>query len=234
MIAYFHKFIFKNCHSLHMKIRSALIVGASGLIGGYCLRAILDDPAYTEVTVLVRKPIPITHIKLKVIVTDFSDLEQVLAPVSARDIFCCLGTTINKSGSQKAFRKIDLDLVLSVAGIMKRRGAEQFLVISSMGAARDAKAFYSRTKGAMELDLRGIGYDCLRILRPSLLLGKRPEFRLGERIGGMLAPLITPLMLGKLKRYAPVQAESVAYFMVKVAKDEPSMGVHIYESDLLR
>ncbi len=123
--------------------------------------------------------------------------------------------------------------VTTVAELMKRQGAKQFLVISAMGSDSKSKIFYNRTKGEMEEALKEIGYPCLRIFRPSLLLGKRDEFRLGERIGALLTPVLKPLMLGSLKKYAPVEAESVAKFMVKVAHVEPVSGVHVYESDMI-
>jgi uncharacterized protein YbjT (DUF2867 family) len=214
-----------------MTTRKALIVGATGLIGGHCLQRLLDDPGYSEVIALVRKPIVTTHKKLKIVETDFNHLEKDLDLISAHDVFCCLGTTIKKAGSREAFRKIDLDLVVIIAELMKKQGAEQFIVISSMGADKNSKVFYSRTKGEMEEVLKGIGYQCLRIIRPSLLLGKRDEFRLAERLGGIIFPLLKPLMVGGLRKYAPVQAESVAQFMVKVAQDVPITGVHFYESN---
>ena len=217
-----------------MPKRKALIVGASGLIGGHCLQTLLDDSFYTEVIALVRKPILTTHRKLKVVVTDFTDLEQVLAPISAHDVYCCLGTTIKKAGSPEAFRKIDFALVVTIAELMKKQGAEQFLVISSIGANKDSKVLYNRTKGEMEEALRGLDYDCLRIIRPSLLLGEREEFRIGERIGVLLSPLIKPLMIGNLRKYTPVQADSVGRFMVKIAQDEPVLGIHVYDFDMIQ
>jgi uncharacterized protein YbjT (DUF2867 family) len=216
-----------------MTTRKALIVGATGLIGGYCLHALLDDPNYSEVIALVRNPILKTHRKLKTVVTKFDNLEHELSSIQAHDVFCCLGTIIKKAGSQEAFKKIDLSLVVTVAELMRKQGAEQFLVISSMGANKDSKVFYSRVKGEMESALQELGYPCLRIIRPSLLLGPREEFRLGEKIGVLLAPVLKPLMLGPLTKYRPVQAESVARFMVKVAHKEPASGVHVYESDMI-
>ena len=105
-----------------MTPRTALIAGATGLIGGYCLQALLDDPGYAEVIALVRKPVLSTHRKLKTVVTSFNDLEQNQALISAQDVFCCLGTTMKKAGSPEAFRKIDLDLVVAIAELMKTRG----------------------------------------------------------------------------------------------------------------
>lgn len=216
-----------------MPTRKALIVGTTGLIGGYCLQALCDDPYYTEVIAIVRKSILKTHRKLKVISSKFDNLQYDLSYIEPHDVYCCLGTTIKKAGSQEAFKKIDHTLVVTVAELMRKQGAEQFLVISSMGADSSSKIFYNRTKGEMEEALKEIGYPCLRIFRPSLLLGKRDEFRFGEKVGGLLTPVLKLFLIGSLKKYAPVEAESVAQFMVKTAHEEPVSGVHVYESDMI-
>lgn len=167
--------------------RKALIVGGSGLIGGFCLQALLNDPTYSEIIAFVRKPILKTHRKLITIITKFENLHVELSNVHVDDVYCCIGTTIKKAGSREAFKKIDFGLVFSVAELMKKQGAEQFLVVSAMGANKNSKVFYNRTKGEMEGELQKVGYSCLRIIRPSLLLGKREDFRLGEKIGVMLS-----------------------------------------------
>jgi len=213
--------------------RTALIVGATGLIGNSTLKYLFNDPAYSEVTALVRKPLLVKHRKLKEVITDFSNLEKSLSTITAQDIYCCLGTTIKKAGSQEAFRKVDYELVVTVADIMRKQGSEQFVVISAMGAKSNSKVFYNRIKGEMEEAIKSLGYPCLRIIRPSLLLGHRKEFRLGERIGVLMSPLWKHLLFGSLKKYRPVEAEAVARFMVMVAHEEPVAGVHIYENDIL-
>jgi len=216
-----------------MTTRKALIVGSTGLVGGFCLQALVDDQNYSEIIALVRKPILKTHRKLKTIVIKFDNLESELSNIHADDVYCCLGTTIKQAGSQEAFKKIDHTLVITVAELMKKQGAEQFLVISALGASKDSKVFYSRVKGEMEAALQELGYSCLRIIRPSLLLGPRKEFRLGEKIAVLLTPLLKPFLIGFLKKYRPVQAEKVAQFMEKVAHEEPIVGVHVYESHLI-
>lgn len=216
-----------------MITKKALVVGATGLIGGYCLQALLEDPTYTEVIALVRKPLLLTDPKLKTVKIKFDNLEHELSGIEAHDVFCCLGTTIKNAGSKEAFKKVDFALVVTVAEQMRKKGAEQFLVISSMGADKDAKVFYSRVKGEMESAVEKVGYPCLRIIRPSLLLGPREEFRLGERIGAMVTPVLQLLLQGSLKKYRPVQAESVARFMVKVAHENRVSAVHVYESDMI-
>jgi uncharacterized protein YbjT (DUF2867 family) len=213
--------------------RKALIVGATGLIGGYCLQALCDNPNYSEVTAIVRKPILKTHRKLKVITSTFNNLQNDLSNIQAHDVYCCLGTTIKKAGSQEAFKKIDFSLVVMVAEFMRKQGAEQFLVISSVGANKGSKVFYNRTKGEMEEALKEIDFPFLRIIRPSLLLGTRDEFRFGEKIGAILTPVLKPFLVGSLKKYAPIEAESVAHFMVKVALEESASGTHVYESDVI-
>jgi len=222
------------CDKEIMTTRTALVVGATGLIGGYCLQTLLDDPTYSEVIALVRKPLLKTHRKIKTIITKFdSNLEHELSKIQTHDVYCCLGTTIKKAGSQKAFRAIDYTLVVTVAELMREQESEQFIVISAMGADKDSKIFYNRVKGEMESSLQELDYPCLRIIRPSLLLGSREEFRLGERIGILLTPVLKPLMLGSLKKYRPVQAEKVAQFMVKMAHEEDISGVYVYESDMI-
>ena len=140
---------------------------------------------------------------------------------------------LKKQDLRKPLNKIDHTLVVTIAALMKKQGAEQFLVISAMGADSNSKVFYNRTKGEMEEGLQDLKYPCLRIIRPSLLLGPRKEFRLGEKIGILFTPVLKPFLLGSLKKYRPVQAESVAKFMVKVAHEEPISGVHVYESNLI-
>ena len=120
-----------------------------------------------------------------------------------------------------------------IAALMKKQSVEQFLVISAMGADKDSKVFYNRVKGEMEAALQALGYPCLRIIRPSLLLGPRKEFRLGEKVAVLLTPLLKSFFLGSLKKYRSVEAEKVAKFMVKVARDEPIVGVHVYESSVI-
>ncbi len=140
-----------------MTPRKALIVGSTGLIGGFCLQALIEDLHYSEVIALVRKPLLKTDRKLKTIITKFDNLESELSNIHIDDVYCCLGTTIKKAGSQDEFRKVDLGLVATLAEFMKKQGAEQLLVISAMGANKDSKVFYNRVKGEMEAAITEIG-----------------------------------------------------------------------------
>ncbi len=213
--------------------QKALIIGATGLVGRYCLEGLLETPQYSEVIALVRKPCNLDHPKLREVLTDFQNIGDLLSTVEVNDVFCCLGTTIKKAGSRESFRKIDFELVVNIAEIMRQLGAQQFLVISAMGANKESKIFYNQVKGEMEEAVQMLRYPCLRIIRPSLLLGAREEFRLGEEIGVILAHLLKHILIGGMKKYRPVEAQSVAAFMVKIACEIPHSGVHIYESEVL-
>ena len=213
--------------------RKALIVGASGLVGRYCLQALLAEQRYSEVTALVRRSLLLEHPKLKKRVVDFEHIKQVVPEIEADDIFCCLGSTIKKAGSRQAFRKTDVSLVVAIAELMRSQGAEQFVVISAMGADTQSRFFYNRIKGEMEAAVQLLEYPCLRIIRPSLLLGSRDEFRFAEKLGIYLAPVLKVLLRGAMEKYRPVEAETVARFMVSVAGKQPISGIHVYESNMI-
>jgi len=204
--------------------KTALIAGASGLTGGYLLTQLLDAPEYSSVIAYVRKSSGLTHPKLKEIVVDWETLQE---PVAAEDVFCCLGTTIKKAGSQEAFRRVDYNYPLQLAQLQFRGGSQQFLLVSAMGADAKSAIFYSRVKGELENALQSIGYKSLHIFRPSFIAGLRKESRPGERIGLAIFSILAPLFMGPLKKYAPIQAENIARAMLRTAqKNEPGMKVY--------
>lgn len=206
--------------------KTALIAGASGLTGGYLLNLLLESPAYSLVIAYVRKSSGITHPKLKEIVVNWETLQE---PVVADDIFCCLGTTIKKAGSQEAFRKVDFQYPLQLAQIQFRGGSQQFMLVSAIGADSKSSIFYSRVKGELENALQAIGYKSIHIFRPSFIAGPRKESRPGERIGLAIFSFVAPLFIGPLKKYAPIHAEHIAQAMMRIAqKNEP--GIHVYDS----
>ena len=211
------------------KMYKAIIIGATGLCGNHCLNKILIDPDYSEVEIWVRKVTGITHPKLKEKIMDFNTIET-LDNTDAQHVFCCLGTTIKKAGSQANFYKTDHDYVISAAKIAARSGAKKFLYISSIGANSKSKNFYLRTKGKVEEDLKTICKDGLFIFRPSMLMGKRSEFRFGEQIGKGFMNVFGFLFFGKLKKYRGIEASAVAEAMIREAKSEKT-GINIIESD---
>lgn len=206
--------------------KTALLAGASGLTGGYLLNLLLESPEYSTIIAYVRKSSGLTHPKLKEIVVDWETLQE---PVAAEDVFCCLGTTIKKAGSQEAFRRVDYNYPLQLAQIQLRGGSQQFLLVSSMGADAKSSIFYSRVKGELENALQSIGYKSLHIFRPSFIAGPRKESRPGEKIGLAIFSILSPLFIGPLKKYAPIQAEHIARAMLQAAqKNQP--GIKVYDS----
>jgi uncharacterized protein YbjT (DUF2867 family) len=210
--------------------RSAVLLGATGLVGGFCLRALVDSPQYTRVMLFGRRQMPpVTRAKVSQRVTDLATLSADDFR-GAQDIFIALGTTIRKAGSQAEFRRIDRDLPLHLASESAKAGAEQLVMVSSVGADPRSRNFYLRTKGELEQEVAKLPFRAIHILRPSLLIGKRQEFRLGEAVAMWIAPALDLLTLGPLRRYHSAKAERVGKAMAGAAAQD-STGTHIYEYD---
>lgn len=206
--------------------RTALLAGATGLVGSHVLKFLLAAAEWDRVVTLGRRAAPERHDKLEQRVLDLGTVE------AAHDVFCCLGTTIKKAGSQEGFRRVDHDLVVELARAGVRAGATQFLLVSAVGADPESRVFYSRVKGETEADVRKLPYRAVQIFRPSLLLGERTEVRLGERIAMMAAPLLQLALVGRLRRYRPIQARDVARAMVRIAREAPR-GPNVFEYDAM-
>jgi uncharacterized protein YbjT (DUF2867 family) len=213
-----------------MKKKTALIAGSSGLVGGELLPLLLLSTEYEKVVSLVRTPQDIKHPKLKEIVVDFENLSEYSESFKVHDIFCCLGTTIKKAQSRDAMYKVDVEYPLSIAKLGKEMGATQFLVISSMSADPNSRIWYSKMKGILEEKLKNVDMDSLQIIRPSLLLGERKEFRFGEAAAGFLFPKISFALNGPLRKYRAIRGETVAMAMFNIAQSE-KIGSTTYLSD---
>jgi len=207
----------------------ALIVGATGLIGGICLDEVLNDDQYSSVEIWVRNYSGKSHSKLRETLIDFNCLSD-LTFTGIDHVFCCLGTTMHKVKTQNAFAKVDKEYVAELAKFAERSACQKFLVISSIGANKSSKNFYLRTKGEMEGAVISYTIPAIYILRPSMLLGNRKEFRFGEMIGKALMIGCNYLLVGKLKKYRGIYAATVAKAMIKLAK-RTDEGVFILESD---
>jgi uncharacterized protein YbjT (DUF2867 family) len=207
--------------------RAALIAGATGLTGQHLLARLLNDPRYSAVHALLRKPQAVTHPKVIARVVDFVRLPSL---PKIDDVFCCLGTTIKKAGSKDAFRRVDFEYVVNLAHAAKRAGAKRFLVISALGATTASQVFYNRVKGEMEETLRTVGFDELAIFQPSFLVGERAESRPGEQIGIKIFQAIAPLLIGPARKYRAIRADDVAKAMIAVASQNRA-GASTYLSD---
>ncbi len=207
---------------------SVALFGASGLVGRECLRLLLEDDSFDRVVAFVRRPLgdfPSSP-KLQVVITDFDHLDRVKDLLTVNHVICTLGTTIGKAGSQERFRQVDFNYPFAIARMATEQGVSHFLFVSSLGANARSRVFYNRVKGELEEAVLSLPFKSITIVRPSLLVGERKEFRFGEEIGKRLAFLVPG-------RYKPVQARAVASALVQaVLENRP--GKRIIESDEIR
>ena len=208
-----------------LKGRSALVMGATGLVGRHCLDLLLADEAYATVHVVGRRSLERTDPKLVEHVIDLTTLEEHAGLFGVNDVFCCLGTTIRKAGSQEAFLQVDVEYPATAARLATDAGADQFLVVSALGADAQSRIFYNRAKGEMEAKVRRMPLQAVWVVRPALLLGDRAETRIGERVAEWLLRPFGPMMVGRLRRYRPVHARQVASAMVSLAKENGTGGI---------
>jgi len=214
--------------------RTALVVGATGLVGRQLVRLLLDHPGYREVKVAARRALAAAQRKLTPLVADPLDPSGLGERLAAEDVFCALGTTRSKAGSKQAFRAVDFELVVAFARAAKEHGAKRFLLVSAMGADARSRVFYNRVKGEAEDALAGMGFEVLHVFRPSLLLGHRDERRLGEGLAQATFGRLARFMVGPLRKARPVPAEVVAKAMVNAAwRIERGVRIHRNE-DLFR
>lgn len=213
--------------------KTALVVGATGLVGSYLLSLLVEDDFYTKVKVLARRKPDIEHPKIEAIIHDFQDLQSIAPSLKSDDVYCCLGTTRRKAGSKEAFYKVDFHYPLEIAKITQQQGAVHFFLISSLGADVNSKIFYSRVKGEIEVAVSSIPFQSINIFRPSLLVGDRKERRLGESMAKWISYLFIFLFVGPFKKYRPIHAKTVAQGMLKIAKQELD-GFYIFESEQIK
>lgn len=213
--------------------KTAILLGASGLIGGFLLDMLLNSDTYKSVKIFVRKSLNRTHTKLTEYIIDFEQPETYKHLVIGNDLFCCLGTTIRKAGSQASFRKVDYEYPLTFAEIGKENGLDQFLIVSSIGANANSSVFYTRTKGECENAIKSLEIKSVNIFRPSVLLGDRKEYRIAEKLSSSVMTMFSALLIGKWKKYRPIAASQVAKAMLFVA-EQSTEGITVYESNKIQ
>ena len=205
-----------------------MLVGATGLVGAECLRLLLADPGVERVVVLARRPLvdaPVSP-KLAAHLVDFDRLDAQAGLLAADQLVCALGTTIGQAGSKARFRAVDYGIPFALGKLALERGLRHYLLVSALGANASSRVFYNKVKGELEEALSALPLRSLSIVRPSLLLGERREFRLGESIAKRFA-FLTP------GRYAPIHARDVAAALVRLAAED-APGRRVVESAELR
>jgi len=212
-------------------MRTAIVAGATGLIGRELVQKLIGSDEYRVIYLISRRESGLRHPKIKEIITNFDLICQMNIAESIDDAFCTLGTTMKKAGSREQFKKVDYQYIIDFANLTIRLGASKFLVISSMGADPKSPAFYNKVKGMTEDALKGMGFKHLVILRPSLLLGNRAEFRLAEKLSGYVMKALNFLIPVNFKA---IQGERVAGYMVKMALTTTEAVSIIKSGEILR
>lgn len=212
-----------------MDNKTALLVGASGLVGNELLHILLESQIYEKVVALVRRPLEIKHPNLVEVLCDFERLEEVEEYFQVDDVFCTLGTTIKKAKTKEAMYRVDVEYPISIAELAREKGAKQFLIVSSMNANKDSRLWYPKMKGELEEFLRKIPYEAMLIFQPSLLLGNRSEFRLLEKMGVKIVRGLSRIMGNKIGSRLGIEAKTVAAAMFLVAQKEQK-GIQVYST----
>lgn len=213
---------------------TAVVAGATGMMGRQLVQLLLEDPAYRKVIVLVRRRMGISHPKLVEKQVSFDRLESELdaAVLKDADVFCTIGTTMQQAGSKEAFRKVDHDYPLALAKAALQHGAASYVIVTAMWASEKSWMFYTRIKGELEQKLFSLRLPRLVILRPSLLLGDREDESFGDRATNMIFRLIDPLLRGPLRRMKAIPCKDVAQTMILMAHKKGS-AIEVLESEVI-
>ncbi len=199
------------------KEKIAIVLGATGLVGGHLVNQLLSDSTIKEVKIFVRRPVAINHPKLTVNIVDFNEPVSFQKQVTGDVVFSCMGTTIKTAGSQEAQYTVDYTYQFQFAQMASGNKVAQYFLVSSSGANSGSRFFYPRIKGELEEEVKKLPFQNIVIVRPSLLLGERPERRIGEKFGEKLFKVVGPIIPG-LKKYKPILGAQVASAMLNVSK----------------
>lgn len=215
-----------------MSTQTATLIGATGLIGGHLLEALRNDPNFSSIKVLVRRPVDFSHPKVQVIQVDFGDETAYQQAIAGSDVvFCAVGTTLKQVDSDMvAYRKIDYDIPVNAARFCAATYCPKFLLVSSVGANSKSGNFYLKLKGEVEEKVSSLGVPSVSIFRPSMLMGRKNGFRFGEKAAEVLMVALAFLIPAK---YKAIQAAEVAKAMVSVSKQNTT-GVSIYEYSAIK
>ena len=210
-------------------MKTALVFGSSGLVGSYLLKELIYNPNYSKIKIFIRSDVVIDDPKVDIIKTDFNKIYQINEYLKGDDCFYCIGTTKKNSPDKNDYKRIELDLPKQIARMAKSNLVKTFFFISSGYANPKSSGNYLRFKGEVEEEIKSLNFSKIGIMRPSFLIGNRKENRLGEKIGIIIFKIITPILIGPLKKMRPINSEIVAKALVKVANE--SISQDIFESN---
>ena len=210
-------------------MKTALVFGSSGLIGGHLLSQLIENDDYNKIKIFVRSEPEINDPKVEIIKTDFNNLENHKEDIKGDDCFFCIGTTKQNSPDKSEYRRVELEVPKQVAQIAKSNSVNSFVFVSSGYADPKSSGDYLKFKGEVEEELKRLNFPKLGIMRPSFLLGDRKEKRVGEKIGIFVFKLLSPLFLGPLKKMKPIHSATVAKAMISSANK--NLEKNVFESN---
>ena len=206
-------------------MKTALLFGASGLVGGQLLNQLISNNNYSKIKVFVRSVPQISNPKIEIIETDFNNLANHKEDIKGDDCFFCIGTTKQNSPDKNEYRRVELDVPKDIAQIAKSNSVNSFVFVSSGYADSNSSGDYLKFKGLVEEELKRLSFNKLGIMRPSFLIGDRKEKRLGEKVGIFIFKLLSPLFLGPLKKMKPIHSKKVAKAMIKITNGDFKQNV---------
>ena len=210
-------------------MKTAIVFGSTGLIGGHLVNQLIQDNYYTKIKIFVRSQTSINNEKVEVINIDFNNLGNHKTEITGDDCFFCIGTTKQNSPDKNDYQKVELDIPKEIAQIAKANSVKSFIFISSIYANPNSSGNYVKFKGLVEEELKRLNFSKLGILRPSFLMGKRKENRVGEKIGIFTFSALSPLLFGPFKKMRPINSEKVAKAMIKIANE--NLEKTVFESN---
>ena len=206
-------------------MKTAIVFGSSGLVGGHLINQLILNSNYSKIKIFIRSKIEFSNPKIEIIETDFNDLEKFRNDITGEDCFFCIGTTRKNSTDKNEYERVELYLPKQIAQIAKSNLIKSFFFVSSGYADPKSSGDYLKFKGLVEEEIKNLNFYKIGIMRPSFLLGNRKEKRIGEKIGIILFKLLTPILVGPLRKMRPIRAEIVAKAMVKLANENINQSV---------
>ena len=206
-------------------MKTALVFGSSGLIGGHLLNELIQSDNYNKIKLFVRSDHGSNHSKTEIIKTDFNNLENHKEDIKGDDCFFCIGTTKQNSPDKNEYKRVELDVPKKIAQIAKSNLVNSFVFVSSGYADPNSSGDYLKFKGLVEEELKRLSFSRLGIMRPSFLMGDRKEKRVGEKVGIFIFKLLSPLFLGPLKKMKPIHSKKVAKAMIKITNGDFKQNV---------
>ncbi len=210
-------------------MKTALLFGSSGLVGSHLLNGLIQNSNYSKIKIFVRSLSETNDSKIEIIKTDFNNLDKHVEDIKGDECFFCIGTTKKNSPNKFEYRKIELDIPKKIAQIAKSNLVKSFFFVSSGYANPKSSGDYLKFKGLVEEEIKNLNFDKIGIMRPSFLLGKRKVERVGEKFGIIIFKVLTPILIGPLRKMRPIGSEKIAKAMIKLANE--NIDQNVFESN---